>query len=77
MSVSKQDKVNYWKKWIGIGSEWITVAFDEEVVTVVGIRYSEEFQSVVVDFVGPVFPGFTETLPTDQFTDGRFVRKQK
>lgn len=74
--VSKQDKINYWKKWIDIGSEWLTVAFDEEVITVVGIRYSEEFQSVVVDFARQVFPSFTETLPTDQFTDGRFVRKQ-
>ena len=76
MSVSKQDKINYWKKWIGLGSEWLTVAFHEEVVTIVGIRYSEEFQSVVVDFARQVFPSFTETLPTDQFTDGRFVRKQ-
>lgn len=74
--VSKQDKINYWKKWIGLGSEWITVAFDEELVTVVGIRYSDEVQSVVVDFARQVFPSFTETLPTDQFTDGRFVRKQ-
>ena len=76
MEVTVEDKVNYWKNWIGIGSEWLTVAFDEEVITVVGIRYSEEFQSVVVDFARQVFPSFTETLPTDQFTDGRFVRKQ-
>lgn len=75
--VSKQDKITYWKEWIGLGSEWLTVAFAEEVITVVGIRYSEEFQSVVVDFARQVFPSFTETLPTDQFTDGRFVRKQK
>ncbi len=74
--VSKQDKINYWKKWIGLGSEWLTVAFDEEVITVVGIRYSDDVQSVVVDFARQVFPSFTETLPTDQFTDGRFVRKQ-
>ena len=76
MEVTVEDKVNYWKNWIGIGSEWLTVAFDEEVITVVGIRYSEEFQSVVVDFARQVFPSFTETFPTDQFTDGRFVRKQ-
>ena len=76
MVISVQDNINYWKKWIGIGSEWITVAFNEEVVTVVDIRFDEELNLVVVDFVGPVFPGFTETLPTDQFTDGRFVRNQ-
>lgn len=76
MVVSKQDKVDYWKKWIGLGSEWLTVEFNEEAVTVVGIRYSDEVQSVVVDFARQVFPSFTESLPTDQFTDGRFVRKQ-
>ena len=76
MVISVQDNINYWKKWIGIGSEWITVAFNEEVVTVVDIRFDEELNLVVVDFVGAVFPGFTETLPTDQFTDGRFVRNQ-
>lgn len=76
MGISTQDKIAYWKKWVGIGSEWIIVAFEEEVITVVGIRYDDALNTVVVDFVGPVFPGFTESISADQFTDGRFVRKQ-
>lgn len=75
MGVSIQDKINYWKKWIGIGSEWLTVEFEEEVITVVGIRYSEELQSIVVDFARQIFPSFTETLPVEKLVDGRFVRK--
>ena len=75
MEVTIVDKVNYWKNWIGLGSEWLTVEFEPVTVTVVGIRYSDELQSVVVDYAQQKFPSFTETIPTDQFTDGRFVRK--
>lgn len=74
--VSKQDKINYWKKWIGIGSEWLTVDFESEVVVVTNIEYSKDLKPVVVEYTYLGYPGFTETLRTDQFTDGRFVRKQ-
>lgn len=75
MVISIKDKVEYWRRWIGLGSEWLTVEFELVTVTVVGIRYSDELQSVVVDYAQQKFPSFTETIPTDQFTDGRFVRK--
>ena len=75
MVISIKDKVEYWRRWIGLGSEWLTVEFEPVTVTVVGIRYSDELQSVVVDYAQQKFPSFTETIPTAQFTDGRFIRK--
>jgi len=26
--ITVEDKVNYWKDWIGLGSEWLTVDFE-------------------------------------------------
>lgn len=72
--ISTRDRVDYWKRWVGLGSEWLTVDFESEVVVVTNIEYSKDLKSVVVEYTHSGYPGFTEVLPTSQFTDGRFIR---
>ena len=47
--ISTRDRVDYWKRWVGLGSEWLTVDFESEVVVVTNIEYSKDLKSVVVE----------------------------
>lgn len=44
MEVTIEDKVNYWKNWIGIGSEWLTVDFDPIAIMVTDIKNMNKIQ---------------------------------
>lgn len=77
MEVTVEDKVNYWKNWIGIGSEWLTVEFEPIAIMVTDIVYDQDSDSFVVEYISEVNPHFIEFISVDQFVDGRFIRETK
>ena len=48
MEVTVEDKVNYWKNWIGLGSEWLTVDFEPIAIMVTDIVYCSKTDSLKV-----------------------------
>lgn len=77
MGVTIEDKVNYWKNWIGIGSEWLTVDFDSVAIMVTDIVYDQDSGSVIVEYISEVNPHFIDFISVYQFVDGRFIRETK
>lgn len=75
MEVTLADKLNYWRKKLKVESEWLTVEFEPRTITLVHIEYLTNLDSVVVIYFYNQYPETLEFLPVDQFTDGRFIRK--
>ena len=74
MEVTIADKINYWKKKLKVGSEWLTVEFEPQTIKIVEVAYLHNINSVIVKFTSEEFPHLIEFLPVDQFVDGRFIR---
>lgn len=74
MEVTIADKINYWKKKLKVGSEWLTVEFEPQTIKIVDVAYLHNINSVIVEFTSEEFPHLIEFLPVDQFVDGRFIR---
>lgn len=77
MEVIIEDKINYWKSWIGIGSEWLTVDFESIAIMVTDIVYSSDTDSFEVEYISEDSPHSINFSPVDQFVDGRFIRDYK
>lgn len=77
MEVTIEDKVNYWKNWIGIGSEWLTVDFEPVAIMVTDIVYDQDSDSFVVEYISEDSPHSINFSSVDQFVDGRFIRDYK
>ena len=77
MEVTVEDKVNYWKNWIGIGSEWLTVEFEPIAIMVTDIVYDQDSDSFVVEYISEDNPHSINFSSVDQFVDGRFIRDYK
>lgn len=77
MGISTEDKVNYWKNWIGIGSEWLTVDFEPVAIMVTDIVYNSDKDSIEVEYISEDSPHSVNFSSVDQFVDGRFIRDLK
>lgn len=77
MEVTIEDKINYWKSWIGIGSEWLTVDFEPIAIMVTDIVYSSDTDLFEVEYISEDSPHSINFSPVDQFVDGRFIRDYK
>lgn len=77
MGISTGDKVNYWKNWIGIGSEWLTVDFEPIAIMVTDIVYNSDTGSIEVEYISEDSPHSINFSSVDQFVDGRFIRDYK
>ena len=73
MEITIEDKVNYWKNWIGIGSEWLTVDFESTAIMVTDIEYDQDSGSVIVEYISEDSPHSINFSSVDQFVDGRFI----
>lgn len=74
MGVTVEDKVNYWKNWIGIGSEWLTVDFEPIAIMVIDIVYNSDTGSIKVEYISEDNLHSINFSSVDQFVDGRFIR---
>ena len=74
MGVTVEGKVNYWKNWIGIGSEWLTVDFEPIAIMVTDIVYNSDTGSIEVEYISEDNPHSINFSSVDQFVDGRFIR---
>ena len=74
MEITIEDKVNYWKNWIGIGSEWLTVDFESVAIMVTDIVYNSDTDSIEVEYIPEDNPHSINFSTVDQFVDGRFIR---
>lgn len=52
-----QQRLDYWKRKIGIGSVWITQEFNTSYVTVLGVEYDKSHDMVVVCYTMNNMPG--------------------
>ena len=77
MEITIEDKINYWKNWIGIGSEWLTVDFESVAVMVTDIVYCSGTDSIKVEYISEENIHLIESSSVDQFVDGRFIRDYK
>lgn len=77
MEVTVEDKVNYWKNWIGIGSDWLTVDFEPIAIMVTDIVYDQDSDLFVVEYISEDSPHAINFSSVDQFVDGRFIRETK
>lgn len=77
MEVTIEDKINYWKNWIGIGSEWLTVDFESIAIMVTDIVYCSDTDSIKVEYISEDAPHSINFSSVDQFVDGRFIRDYK
>ena len=77
MEVTIEDKINYWKNWIGIGSEWLTVDFEPVAVMVTDIVCCSDTDSIGVEYISEDNPHSINLSSVDQFVDGRFIRDYK
>lgn len=77
MEVTIEDKVNYWKNWIGIGSEWLTVDFEPVAILVTDVVYNSDTDSFEVEYISEDSPHLINFSSVDQFVDGRFIRNYK
>lgn len=77
MAVTVEDKVNYWKDWIGIGSEWLTVEFEPVAVMVTDIVYCSDTDSIKVEYISKDNPHSINFSSVSQFVDGRFIRNYR
>lgn len=77
MEVTIDDKVNYWKNWIGIGSEWLTVDFEPVAILVTDVVYNSDTDSFEVEYISEDNPYSINFSTVDQFVDGRFIRNFK
>ena len=77
MEVTIEDKINYWKSGIGIGSEWLTVDFEPIAIMVTDIVYSSDTDLFEVEYISEDSPHSINFSPVDQFVDGRFIRDYK
>lgn len=77
MGISTEDKVNYWKNWIGIGSEWLTVEFEPIAILVTDVVYCDDTDSIKVEYISEDNPHSINFSSVDQFVDGRFIRNYR
>ena len=77
IEVTVEDKVNYWKDWIGIGSEWLTVEFEPVAVMVTDIVYCSDTDSIKVEYISEDNPHSINFSSVAQFVDGRFIRNYR
>lgn len=75
--ITVEDKVAYWKDWIGLGSEWLTVDFEPIAIMVTDIVYSSDTDSIEVEYISEDNPHSINLSTVDQFVDGRFIRDYK
>ena len=73
--ITVEDKVNYWKDWIGIGSEWLTVDFEPIAIMVTDIVYSSDTDSIEVEYISEDNPHSINFSSVAEFVDGRFIRQ--
>lgn len=77
MEVTVEDKVNYWKSWIGIGSKWLTVEFEPIAILVTDIVYCDDTDSIAVEYISEDNLHSINFSSVDQFVDGRFIRNYR
>ena len=77
MEVTIEDKINYWKNWIGIGSEWLTVEFESIAILVTDVVYCDDTDSITVEYFSEDNPHSINFSSVDQFVDGRFIRNYR
>lgn len=73
--ITVEDKVKYWKDWIGLGSEWLTVDFEPIAIMVTDIVYNSDTDSIEVEYISEDNPHSINFSSVDQFVDGRFIRQ--
>lgn len=74
MGITIADRVDYWKNWIGIGSEWLTIDFEPIAIMVTDIVYNSDTGSIEVEYISEDSPHSINFSSVDQFVDGRFIR---
>lgn len=77
MEVTVEDKVNYWKNWIGIGSEWLTVEFESIAILVTDVVYCDDTDLIKVEYISEDNPHSINFSSVAQFVDGRFIRNYR
>lgn len=77
MEVTIEDKINYWKNWIGNGSEWLTVEFESIAILVTDVVYCDDTDSIKVEYISEDNPHSINFSSVDQFVDGRFIRNYR
>ena len=77
MEVTIEDKINYWKNWIGIGSEWLTVEFEPVTVMVTDIVYCSDTDSIKVEYISEDSPHSINFSSVAEFVGGRFIRNYR
>lgn len=75
--ITVEDKVNYWKDWIGIGSEWLTVDFESVAIMVTDIVYNSDTDSIAVEYISEDNPHSINFSSVAEFVDGRFIRNYR
>lgn len=75
--ITVEDKVNYWKDWIGIGSEWLTVDFESVAIMVTDIVYNSGTDSIEVEYISEDNPHSINFSSVAEFVDGRFIRNYR
>ena len=77
MEVTIEDKINYWKDWIGLGSEWLTVDFEPLAIMVTDIVYCSDTDSIEVEYISEDNPHSINLSSVAEFVDGRFIRNYR
>lgn len=75
--ITVEDKVNYWKDWIGIGSEWLTVDFEPIAIMVTDIVYCNDTDSIEVEYISEENPHSINFSSVAECVDGRFIRNYR
>lgn len=75
--ITVEDKVNYWKDWIGLGSEWLTVDFEPIAIMVTDIVYNSDTGSIEVEYISEDSPHSINLSSVAEFVDGRFIRNYR
>lgn len=55
--ITIQQKVDYWKRKIGIGSVWLTQEFNTAYITVMQIEFDKRHNAILVSYTRQDTPG--------------------
>lgn len=67
--VTIQQRVNYWKNKIGIGSVWLLQEFNTSYLTVQGVFYNKRIDSIMVDYIRKDAPGLIYSVEVGFFLE--------
>lgn len=56
-NLTVQQRIDYWKRKIGIGSVWVTQEFNTSYVTVMRIEYNKRHNVILVSYTRHDTPG--------------------